>query len=174
MLCRGGCGFPESLNHVLQRCVITHDARCARHNRVVERIQRKLTKKGIETWSEMHIPIAGSYIKPDLIARKERIGLVMDVIVAGDNRQEESWSIKVAKYDTPERNAAIIERMKGMNVTIDKLIHQPIVISMRGLFHQKSEKALMSLGMTGLDISDLSMLTIKGSLKCYDTYMRGT
>ncbi|KER28415.1 hypothetical protein T265_13578, partial [Opisthorchis viverrini] len=35
ILCRGNCGQPESLVHISQSCWITHDARCARHNRAV-------------------------------------------------------------------------------------------------------------------------------------------
>lgn len=33
--CRGACCAPETLNHILQACELTHDARCARHNRVL-------------------------------------------------------------------------------------------------------------------------------------------
>ncbi|KAF7233384.1 hypothetical protein EG68_04446 [Paragonimus skrjabini miyazakii] len=33
--CRGLYGCPESIGYILQKCSVTHDARCARHNRVV-------------------------------------------------------------------------------------------------------------------------------------------
>jgi hypothetical protein len=77
--CRGGCGQPESLSHILQKCQVTHDGRCARHNRVVYLTAKKLGAGVDEAWVEPIIPVPGSYRKPDLVIRKDETLYVMDL-----------------------------------------------------------------------------------------------
>ncbi|VDP96030.1 unnamed protein product [Trichobilharzia regenti] len=40
--CRGGCGQPENLQHILQHCALTHEVRCKRHKDVLKLIANKL------------------------------------------------------------------------------------------------------------------------------------
>ncbi len=68
--CRGACQVKETLNHISQRCEITHDARCARHNRVMRRLEIMLRKGASTTWVEPIIPTSTSFIKPDLLIDK--------------------------------------------------------------------------------------------------------
>lgn len=63
--CRGGFQARETLNHILQVCEITHNARCAQHNRVVKLLEKRLRKKVDKTWIEPIIPTTKSFIKPD-------------------------------------------------------------------------------------------------------------
>ncbi|KAA3671572.1 uncharacterized protein DEA37_0007351 [Paragonimus westermani] len=41
--CRGLCGCFGSVGHILQKCALTHEARCARHNRVVQTVGKMLS-----------------------------------------------------------------------------------------------------------------------------------
>ncbi|GAA57410.1 nuclear factor related to kappa-B-binding protein [Clonorchis sinensis] len=72
ILCRGNCGQPESLVHILQSCWITHDARCAHHNRVARELAKRLRRLGYTVFEELRAPTSTSFIKPDLIAVRER------------------------------------------------------------------------------------------------------
>ncbi len=51
---------------------------------------------------------------------------------------------------------------------------QPVILSSRGLMYGPTGKGLRALGLTTRDLSDLGILAVAGSLKCYDTYTRGT
>ncbi|KAA3673249.1 uncharacterized protein DEA37_0011157, partial [Paragonimus westermani] len=77
--CRGLCGGPESIG---QKCSITHEARCARHNRVVQLIDRLLRARGRSVFVEPIIPNASTFCKPDLVVRSGSFILVMDVTIA--------------------------------------------------------------------------------------------
>lgn len=172
MLCRGGCGAVETLNHVLQKCGVTHDSRCARHNRLLRLLNKKLKGHGKETMLEPIIPAAGSYIKPDLIVKSKPRGTttIIDVTVVAGGRLEESWHLKTTKYGSGV-NAAAIQSWLGEG---PDPVHTPVVVSSRGLLYGPSGRGLRNLGMSERDLMDLCMCTIQGSLNCYDCYMRDT
>ena len=86
VLCRGICGQPESLSHILQSCWTTHDARCARHNRVARELAKRLHSTGYTVFEEFRVPTANSFMKPDLIAVKNGVATVMDVSIVGGGR----------------------------------------------------------------------------------------
>lgn len=172
VLCRGACKQTETLNHILQRCECTHNARCARHNRVVQRAEQLLRKKDWRTWVEPIISSGSSFIKPDILAFKDNRLIVMDVSIVSGLRLQETWDIKTKKYGSPSNERAIrhwFDPVAGV-----PLQHLPIVLSNRGLFYHPSGCGLRSCGFTNRDISDLCLLAILGSLKIYDCYTRGT
>lgn len=106
-VCRGGCGAPETLHHVLQRCGVTHDARCARHNRIMRLLHKKLREKGMNISVEPIIPTTHSFIKPDILVHSKDKIKVIDITVVAGGRLEESWGLKVTKYGNSEMEKAI-------------------------------------------------------------------
>ncbi|GAA56759.1 endonuclease-reverse transcriptase [Clonorchis sinensis] len=50
----------------------------------------------------------------------------------------------------------------------------PMIISYRGICFPQSAKAVIGLGLSKVTVSDLCLLAIVGSLRTYDTFMRGT
>lgn len=58
--------------------------RCARHNRVMKRLDVNLRRKALRTWVEPIIPTVHSFIKPDVVMEKGHSTYIMD----------ESWCIK--------------------------------------------------------------------------------
>lgn len=168
--CRGACHARETLNHILQICEITHDARCARHNRVVKLLEKMLKTKGEKIWVEPIIPAGKSFIKPDLILETGKQHLILDVSVVSNPRMEYTYRLKTEKYGSKENTGAIRAWMEKDA----PLKHMPIIISGQGLMYGQSGRGLRNLGLTARDISDLCLLTIQGSLKCYDVYTRGT
>lgn len=170
--CRGACQNVETLNHILQVCEVTHDARCARHNRVLHHLEKLIRKKGIRATLEPVIPAGSSFIKPDLIIETDTQTYVLDVSVVAGYRMAESWDIKVEKYGRPDRVEAL---RKWAAIPEKTRVEQlPVIVSNRGLCYRPSGEGLRALGLTSRDISDLCLLAISGSLRCYDLYMRGT
>lgn len=168
--CRGACGDNETLNHILKICPTTHNVRCERHNRVVKLLEKKLRRKAINTWTEPIIKTTSTFIKPDLIMETQKEMVIMDVTVVAGGRMEESWTLKERKYNSGPNKEAIEAWNKDQIPTK----HIPIVISSRGLLYGPSGRGLRALGLTSRDIMDLCVLTISGSLKCYDLYMNKT
>lgn len=83
---------------------------------------------------------------------------------------EESWALKKQKYGSLENETAI----KNWKTGTTSLQHLPIIVTYKGLMYGPSGRGLKDLGLSKRDISDKCLLTIVGSLKCYDLYMCGT
>ncbi|KAA0708117.1 R2 Retrovirus-related Pol polyprotein from type I retrotransposable element [Triplophysa tibetana] len=105
--CRGGCHDVETLNHILQRCARTHDARCARHNRVMRMLCKKLHRCSMLTSVEPIIPLGRTHIKPDIVVHRTERLLVLDVTVVSGLRLRESWDLKLRKYGGEDSQAAM-------------------------------------------------------------------
>ncbi|KAA0201068.1 Retrovirus Pol polyprotein from type-2 retrotransposable element R2DM [Fasciolopsis buskii] len=64
VICKGRCGQPESIDHILQSCPITHDVRCERHDRVVRKLGKELSKTMERVWLEPIVPSGSTFCKP--------------------------------------------------------------------------------------------------------------
>ncbi|GAA55897.1 retrovirus-related Pol polyprotein from type-1 retrotransposable element R2 [Clonorchis sinensis] len=73
-----------------------------------------------------------------------------------------------------EFSLAIISALRVIGCDVDFLVHQPMIISYRGICFPQSTKAVIGLGLSKVTVSDLCLLAIVGSLRTYDTFMRGT
>ncbi|GAA50970.1 retrovirus-related Pol polyprotein from type-1 retrotransposable element R2, partial [Clonorchis sinensis] len=164
ILCRGNCGQPESLVHILQSCWITHDARCARHNRVARELAKRLRRLGYTVFEELRAPTSTSFIKPDLIAVRERRATVIDVSIVSDGRGVTVWNEKKQKYGADEFSLAIISALRAIGCDVDFLVHQPMIISYRGICFPQSAKAVIGLGLSKVTVGDLCLLAILVSL----------
>jgi hypothetical protein len=171
--CRAHCGCPESLNHILQKCAATHDIRCERHNRVMKAAAKKLRPQVDELYCEPTVPVDATFRKPDLVVRKGNVVSVIDVTISSSSRMEDNWKVKVDKYSTDECERSIKALFRATDRESLMICHTPLVISNRGLVYAKSAAALRRLHLKAYDISDFALLTIRGSLACYDVYMRG-
>ncbi|GAA56935.1 retrovirus-related Pol polyprotein from type-1 retrotransposable element R2, partial [Clonorchis sinensis] len=167
IMCRGNCGQPESLMHILQSCWITHDARCARHNRVARELAKRLRRLGYTVFEELRAPTSTSFIKPDLIAVRERRATVIDVSIVSDGRGVTVWNEKKQKYGGDEFFLAIISALRAIGCDVDFLVHQPMIISYRGICFPQSAKAVIGLRLPKVTVSDLCLLAIVGSLLTY-------
>ncbi|GAA54331.1 retrovirus-related Pol polyprotein from type-1 retrotransposable element R2 [Clonorchis sinensis] len=174
ILCRGNCDQPGSLVHILQSCWITHDARCAHHNRVARELAKRLRRLGYTVFEELRAPTSTSFIKPDLIAVRERRATVIDVSIVSDGRGVTVWNVKKQKYGADEFSLAIISALRAIGCDVDFLVHQPMIISYRGICFPQFAKAVIGLGLPKVTVSDLCLLAIVGSLRTYNTFMRST
>lgn len=168
--CQGACRAPETLNHILQVCETTHDARCACHNRVLRHLAHLFHRDGVHCWVEPIIPSGPSFIKPDLVVDWNKELWVLDVAIVSGYRLRESWDLKIAKYGREDRVKDILTWAK-ITAEVKQL---PVIFSNRGLCFELSGGGLRTLGLGRRDIMDLCLLTIRSSLQCYDVYQRGT
>ncbi|KER26904.1 hypothetical protein T265_13915, partial [Opisthorchis viverrini] len=127
------------------------------------------------TWkTELRTPTSTSFIKPDLIAVREHRATIIDVSIVSDGRGVIVWNGKKQKYGADEHSLAIISALHAIGCDIDFLVHQPMIISYRRICFPQSAKAVIGLGFPKVAVSDLCLLAIVGSLRTYDTFMRGT
>ena len=113
-------------------------------------------------------------MKPDLIAVKSGAATVMDVSIVGDGSAATAWLNKKEKYGTERQLAVIRLALSHVGSPVDTISKEPIILSYRGICYTKSVRALILHGLPRYVISDLCLLTIKGSLGTYDFFMNGT
>ena len=109
-----------NLQHLLQVCPRSHGLRVRRHDALCAGLGRLLERKGFSLWQEPRIPFRNSFLKPDIVAIRSGLGLVLDPIVCADNC-EFAWveEQKVAKYQNDavrsfvEREAKLSSQLPG-------------------------------------------------------------
>lgn len=175
-LCKGPCGRPESLTHILGKCALSHHARVRRHNEVLSMLARKLEKAGALVTVEPTIPYSATFIKPDIICAKDGLAYILDVTIAADGFEEEAYQAKITKYGSDAPLQAIKRHLQACSTAQLPAKHAvgPIVISQRGLWYGPSTKLLVKLGLSKLDLGHLSFKAMLGSLTTYAAYMLGT
>jgi hypothetical protein len=172
--CRGLCQHHESISHILQHCTITHDAICKRHNDVANQIAKRLHQRRLQFLQEPHIPTNRTFIKPDLIVIHSGVAWVLNVAICDVAKMESSYDIKMQKYGTPTIDAQILSHLQSSGYAVSRSVHQPIIFNNRGYVFPRSQSHLLSQRLSKRDVGDLCVLAMQGSLKVYDTYMRGT
>ncbi|GAA51587.1 endonuclease-reverse transcriptase, partial [Clonorchis sinensis] len=94
------------------------------------------------------------FIKPDLIAVLESRATVIDVSIASDGRRVTVWNEKKQKYGADEFSLAIISVLRTIGCDIDFLVHQPMMISYRGICFLNPPKLLLDWDFLRTNISD--------------------
>ena len=169
---RTGYGVPESIKHVIQNCLITSNAKTARHNAPLRHLSHVLQRKGYEVAWKPNIRAADGFRKPDLVAIMGRFALVIDAHIVGDNvDMMAARYAKIQKYsDNPGIDAAIKSKPGVVEVR-----PCPLVITSRGIGCHKSAEDLIGLGvLTRKDILLMSVWVIEGSLKELWIFARAT
>ncbi|VDN32044.1 unnamed protein product [Dibothriocephalus latus] len=163
VLCQGHCGQRETLNHILQCCQLNHDARVWRHNIVMKLLAQRLSRNNPTILLEPHIPSGNTYCKPDIVLYTDAGATVIDVAVAGEDYMDRVYQGKVDRYSEAEVESNL-RRILSKPATYP-IAHMPVVFSARGGVYQRTERNLLSLGLTKLDVSDLTLATVRGCLK---------
>nr|CAJ00246.1 TPA: polyprotein [Schistosoma mansoni] len=172
--CRGGCAHHETIHHILQHCALTHDIRCKRHNELCNLVAKKLRRQKIHFLQEPCIPLEKTYCKPDFIIIRDSIAYVLDVTVSDDGNTHASRLLKISKYGN-ERTVASIKRfLTSSGYIITSVRQTPVVLTFRGILDRASSQSLRRLCFSSRDLGDLCLSAIQGSIKIYNTYMRGT
>lgn len=174
LLCRGRCGHHESIQHILQHCSLTHDIRCRRHNDICRLVASRLRRNNIRFFQEPCIPTPVSFCKPDFIIIRDSIAYVLDVSVCDDANVHLSRQLKINKYGCSTVVSSIYNFLNATGLRISSVRQTPLIITYRGLIDPLSTTSLRRLSFSSRDISDLCVASIQGSMRIYNTYMRGT
>ncbi|KER32744.1 hypothetical protein T265_01231 [Opisthorchis viverrini] len=146
--------------HILQSCWITHDAGCALHNRVARKLAKRLRQLGYTVFEELRAPTSTSFIKPYLVAVRDHRATVIDISIGSDGPGVTVWNEKKQKYGADEYSSSVL-RVIGCD--FDFLVHQPMIISYRGICFPQYAKAVLGLGLLNITVSVLCLLATVGS-----------
>lgn len=168
-LCRAGCNEVETLNHILQRCHRTHDARIERHNTILSYIQRGLQNRVDRIELEPQIPTPEGIRKPDLLAITGKEVLVLDAQVISEHTDLDEGHVR--KIDYYKKHEGIIrERYKA-----NKVLYTTVTLNTRGVWSKRSADDLV--GLKALKRSELKIVSIKtlcGGLNAFWKFNRRT
>lgn len=114
--CGGAYHSRETLNHILQVCEITHDARCVRQNWIIKQLEKTLRKKVDQTLIEPIISTKKSFIKPDLIINTGKQTIIIDVSVVANPQMEQSHRLKMEKYGSRKTQRPLGPGLRTMHL----------------------------------------------------------
>lgn len=77
-----------------------HNAHCARHNWIVEKLNQLLHKNSLRTCAEPILPTNTTVIKPDLVVQKEHQMYIVVISIVSGFSLTETWDLKIQKYGT--------------------------------------------------------------------------
>lgn len=174
--CRAGCSCPETVNHILQSCFRRHSGRIKRHDAIIKYIERKATRQEFYVTLEPHISTNVGMRKPDMIAVRGRLAVVIDAQVNGDQTFN-AWSLnhshetKKHKYaDIPEVSEYIKRAYR-----VSEIRFTTATLNWRGLWSSNSAEELINYGLISRqDLSCVSTQVLVGGNMCFREFTRST
>lgn len=166
--CRGGCGGPETLNHVVQFCHRTHGTRVSRHDAVVKYVGKGLQKLGYAVEFEPHIRLTEDLCKPDIVAQRGVTTFIIDAQVMSEQTDlDRANKLKIEKYS---RNLELIRELKRRR-NCQEVKTLAVTLSLRGLWSQDSWRALTNLGfLKKKDAKVISSRVIIGTIAAWHQF----
>ncbi|CAB0028302.1 unnamed protein product [Trichogramma brassicae] len=138
--CRAGCGKVETLNHVVQQCFRSHNARISRHNALSKYVAKNLRKQGYLVEEEPRFQTTEGLRKPDICATKDETTLVLDMQVRGDTTDlDRANREKCQYYENNEDLKREIKKKYGSTATRTLAI----TLNWRGVWSKKSAEAAL-------------------------------
>ncbi|KER23336.1 hypothetical protein T265_08748 [Opisthorchis viverrini] len=113
-----------------------------------------LRRLGFIVFEELRAPTSTSFVKPDLIAVRDRRATVIDVSIVSDGRGVTVWNEK-KQYVADEYSFAIVSALHAIGCDVDFLVHQPMIISYRRICFPQSANAVIGLELPKVTVSDL-------------------
>lgn len=170
--CRAGCAGPETLNHILQQCPRTHNARIKRHDAVVNYLMRSAAQKGFEVEKEVRYNTTShGVLKPDLVITKARKALILDVQVVTDSYDlDHPHRNKVNKYRKAELLQKIRERTGKDEVDVTSL-----TANWRGIICKKSAEEILNENIiTKRDLAVIQTRILIGGVMAANIFNKST
>ncbi|PZC70716.1 hypothetical protein B5X24_HaOG215012 [Helicoverpa armigera] len=163
--CRAGCMVRETTAHTIQQCHRTHGGRIERHNCIVDVVSSAMVDKGWNVLKEPHIRTSLGLRKPDIVASRNGVGVIVDAqVVSGQRPLDELHREKRSKYGNHDE---LVEKVAALlNLPCKQSVRATsCTISWRGVWSLGSYKELKSL--VGLDegvFSGIPSLVLRGAL----------
>lgn len=161
--CRAGCAVRETTAHCIQQYHRTHGGRILRHDKVAEVISSGMAEVGWTVVREPKIRTALGLRKPDIIAAKENVGVIVDAqIVSGRQSLDGLHREKRYKYGT---HVELVERVAEMlELTGPECVTSTsCTLSWRGVWSPASYKSLRHVGLAEAALTNIPSLVLRGS-----------
>lgn len=168
--CRACKAVPyESNEHVMQSCPVFRGARMARHNRLCDVIKAGLVSEGYTVLQEHAFVINGRVHKPDLVAARNGLAVVLDAQVIGDNVVgDQAFQEKVTKYQSVRGlSDAVREAFEGR---ISGVEYGALIVSRRGIVSLKTDLLRESLGLSKAVMNRAVVSVLRGGLAIYGLF----
>ncbi|CAG4941104.1 unnamed protein product [Parnassius apollo] len=162
--CRAGCVVRETTAHTIQQCWRTHGGRILRHDRVVRLVAEAMASDQWSVVTEPHVKTSKGLRKPDIVAAKGGVGVIVDVqVVSGQRPLDDAHREKRSKYGTHEE---LVEKVAGiLGLPSKDCVHATsCTISWRGVWSHSSYKELKRLlGLKESLLRAIPVVVLRGS-----------
>ena len=167
--CNAGCFSSETLNHVLQHCPRTHAGRVSRHNAVAAYIKRALVQKDFRVEEEPHYRLEGQLRKPDLVAKKGQLAIILDAQVVSEQTDLRRAHQRKIEYYRP-----LCDQVRSSAQVTDVRVTS-ITLSCRGVWCKESAEELERLKIIQKkDFKTLTSRVIIGGVSILNQFQRTT
>ena len=141
---------------------------------MVKLIAKKAEKRNLTYMIEPHISLSRSFCKSDIIVIKDLVAYVIDFSICDPTNCANAYNLKKEKYGNLETVSRTKLFLQFLGHPVEKITQFPLICTYRGISHSKSTQHLLHFNFSKLDVSDVCLATLNGSIKSYDCYMRGT
>lgn len=173
--CRAGCMVRETTAHTIQQCHRTHGGRIERHNCVANVVSSAMEVKGWTVVKEPKLRTALGLRKPDIIASRNGVGVIVDAqVVSGQRPLDELHREKRNKYGNHDE---LVEKVaETLGLPCKESIHSTsCTLSWRGVWSLASHRELKRF--VGLDegvLAGIPSLVLRGSHMNWTRFNRMT
>lgn len=162
--CSAGCQGVENINHVIQNCPRSHEARLRRHDHLRRLLKKALERVGNTVVEEKYLAVQGRKVKPDLVFKdKEDRVHILDVQVRQCTRNLNLLNReKISLYNTAEIKQAAADAMEGKPGQVFAA-----TLNFKGVWAHDSVLALQKLRVPLRALRDCVVACLLGSYECY-------
>lgn len=157
--CRAGCGDIETPYHTIQQCFRTQGGRVLRHNCVCTRTSQFLRDHGYEVTEEPRINTDEGLRKPDIVAIKDGIGIVLDAQITSGTDLKRDHLTKVKKYKECHGFEREVSRLYNV---VDWRFYS-MTLSYRGIWSADSYLDLRQLEFSDAFLARMTKTVLFGS-----------
>nr|pir reverse transcriptase-like protein - silkworm [Bombyx mori]AAB59214.1 reverse transcriptase-like protein [Bombyx mori]8GH6_A Chain A, Reverse transcriptase-like protein [Bombyx mori] len=164
LTCRAGCKVRETTAHILQQCHRTHGGRILRHNKIVSFVAKAMEENKWTVELEPRLRTSVGLRKPDIIASRDGVGVIVDVqVVSGQRSLDELHREKRNKYGNHGELVELVAGRLGLPKA-ECVRATSCTISWRGVWSLTSYKELRSIiGLREPTLQIVPILALRGS-----------
>lgn len=154
------------------QCHRTHDSRIKCHNALVQYIANRLELQGYNVEREPEFATRDGLRKPDLLATRENLAIIIDGQVRGDQVDlTRAHNDKVAKYQQYPEIQDQITKSSGAT----RFLFVAATLSWRGVWAKPSAQVLQGLGtLNRRDLAIISSRVLVGGVASWNIFNRRT
>jgi len=169
--CDAGCNAIETLSHISQSCARTHRLRTARHDSILDTIEKNIIRAGLKYVREPAIHTVNGIRKPDLVVQSGTTVIIADLTITADHvSMHNAWQQKFSYYDKHDIKAWALERFpECANAKVEG-----IVVNWRGAIYKRSSEVLKEIGTTMRSQTIIVVRTLTYTANMFKHFTRST